>query len=293
MRILVNVHLHYDYLASTICEGLQLLGHEVCSYTPGTNYVELMQFDKPVDLFIQFVRGHGPWKNTKSVMCWGEDSHNGLQQEFRAGFDVVFVRDHIRGMKGIPLNFGIEQRYYSAIDGTPKPLKDRPIDICFLGQLGYGGRRQYVERLKKDFSGYNLELGERKFSEPDDKWSKWTLPWAAHDPRYFETLANSKVCISFRGVGPDTGRHYEIMASGATCLIEFANTNMVEPKPYCLWFEDYDRLKTLIQWALTDDTGIVQRLASKAWCFNRIYHSTAARAAYLLGKLEVSGNARN
>lgn len=285
MNVLISGYSHYDYLIATIAQGLKSLGHN--AYGTGgnaANYLEPHQ-GQTCQLFIQCIPGKRPHPVLRSAMLWGGDNHQGLEREFKVGFDAVFVRDLLPGEPGMPMNFASETRYFCAIQDVPKPLKDREIDICFLGQLGYARRREYVERLKVDFAGYRLELGERKFCEPDDYWSKWTLPWAAHDIRYFQTLANSKICLSFKGAGPDCGRHYEVMASGAVCLIEFLGTNMVEPKPYCLWFEDYDRLKSLIEWVLTDHTGTAQRLVSKAWRYNRIHHSTMARAAYLLGKL--------
>jgi hypothetical protein len=221
-------------------------------------------------------------------MCWGEDDQCGIEKQFQKGFDAFFVRDLLPGQPGFPMNFGIEDRYYCATEHDYKPLKDREIDICFLGSLaGYKShRKEYVERLKKDFSRLNLMLGPRQFNTPDDKWSKITLPYCAHDPEYFETLANSKICLSFKGAGPDCGRHYESMASGAICLIENMHTEMVADADV-YWFENYDDLATtidLILKGIRDDPEAAQIACDYAWRENRDLHSAKARAAYLLDK---------
>lgn len=283
MNVLISGYSHYDYLIATIAQGLKSLGHNAYG-TDGNsaNYLGPHQ-GQTCQLFIQCIPGKGPHPVLRSAMLWGADNHIGLEREFKVGFDAVFVRDHVGG-PGIPMNFSIELRYYAAIEGTPKPLKNREIDICFLGQLGYAGRREYVERLKVDFAGYRLELGERKFCEPDDYWSKWTLPWAAHDIRYFQTLTNSKICLAFKGAGPDTGRLWECFASGAMVIAERLGTKMVTPPPQCLWFDDYEQLAHLIKWTL-ENIETAQGIAREAWLWNRIHHTTEERAAYLLGKL--------
>lgn len=252
-------------------------------YVAGTNYVEKLAPPCPFDLFIQFLKGKRPLENITSILCWGEDNHVGLDKEFRGGFDHIFVRDHHFGEPGFPINFGAETRYYCATEHGLKPLKDRSIDICFLGQLGYADRAKYVAQLKKDFSQYNLVLGERLFNTPDDHWSKWTLPWSAHDPAYFATLANSKVVLSFRGAGPDCGRHWECLASGAVPVIESMGlVDLVKPTPEGVkWFFGYEQLHR----AITEVLGNLdkyQEAQERAWAWNREHHSTKARVRYLL-----------
>lgn len=287
MRILVNQYRHYDYMNATIIQGLALLGHEVYSLFPWTNYVEKELPRCPIDLYINFNAIAYPMSNVRSVMVWGEDSHTGLGDVFSRGFDEVFIRDYLSG-PGIPINFGIETRYICATKHGLKPLSEREIDVCFLGDLaGYKGNRiKFTERLREDFKSYNLELGPRKYNTPDAHWSKWTKPWCAHDTRYFETLANSKICLSFKGAGPDCGRHWESLASGAVCLFEEPYpAKTLEPLPMnTKWFSDYDGLASLIEQALSNISHWESQ-QHEAWQFNTEHHSTKARAAYLLEKL--------
>jgi len=289
MRILVNQHDGYNYMDSSLIQGFSNLGHEVESITPGTNYVQRQSTDWNFDLFVQFINNDDtPYPDTQCVFVWGEDDNEGLDAQFAKGFDHVFVRDHVPGQPGHPINFAIEDRYYCITSSGYKPLKDREIDVCFLGQpypwRDDLHRYEYTERLKNDFPNLNLMFGDRTFEEPDDKWSKWTQPFCVHDPRYFEILANSKICLSFHGYGPDCGRHYESMASGGICLIEDMQASMVSDADV-YWFMGYDDLAStvdLIMKGIKDDPEGAQEACDYAWKENRSLHSTAARAQYLL-----------
>ena len=287
MKVLVNQYQRYDYLNSTLIQGLVSLGHEVYSLFPGTNYVTKRYNREPLDLFVQFVATGDPMPGVRSVMVWGEDSHAGLADVLTRGFDEVFIRDYVSG-PGVAISFGIEQRYPCATEKGLKPLSEREIDICFLGDLaGYKGNRlKFTQRLKKDFKSYNLELGPRKYNTPDAQWSRWTKPWCAHDPRYFETLANSKICLSFKGAGPDTGRTYESLASGAVCLIEdYAPARMLPASSHNIKiFSDYPQLCAQIMMIL-HDLKAWESHQEEAWQFNIEHHSTKARAAYFLERL--------
>lgn len=305
MKILVAQHAWYDYLDATIIQGLQHLGHEVLSVFPGlrTNYVErFIDHDKngpvalsggPADLFIQFIKGKGPYPDIPSVLCWGGDNQVGLEREFkdRKGFEHIFVRDHLYESPGHPINFGIEDRYYCAVRDNIKPLRDRSIDICFLGQL-YPRRKKIVEQIRRDFGQfYNLVLDERTFNTPDTEWSQWTQPWAAHDPQYFETLADSKICLSLRGAGPDTGRTWECLASGAIPVVEnYGMVDMVRPTPGGVkWWFGYDQLHRVLCEILAN-IGKHQDNQIDEWKWNQEWHGTKARAKYLLDVIN-KGNA--
>ena len=292
MNILVSQHGHYNYMSAGICQGLQLLGHNVFSlYCYQTNYVECgIDGSEHVDLYIEFVDQDVPApKRWPSVLCWGEDHSRGLKRAFSRGFDFVFIRDHSPNTPGIPISFAIEERYIDVTKERLIPLHEREIDITFCGQLGYANRQEYVDRLKKDFASYNLVLGPRQFNEPDDKWSRWTLPWAAHDVRYFEVLANSKVVLSFRGVGVfDCGRHWEALASGGVPVIENVPlVDMVRPTPEGVsWFVGYEQLGDAIHKALSNaNSPTLQERVTEAWKWNLEHHSTVARARYLLQQI--------
>ena len=207
-------------------------------------------------------------------MLWGEDSHNGLETEFKAYcYQAFFIRDWTGG-PGIPISFGIEDRYV-----TParfRPMAERDIDIIFLG-TPFQHRADYLERLKRDFAGKSLMLSGRLFNEPDGSWPQ-VSGWCVHDPRYFDALSRSKIAISFHGAGPDCARHWEVLASGAVPMIE--EFPCVDPQPDCFRFTNYNELAEAIELCL----------ANPAWpneLTNRAirYHSTTARAEYLLEQL--------
>ena len=144
--------------------------------------------------------------------------------------------------------------------------------------------------MPTDFPHLNMVIGPRRFNEPDDRWSSTTLPWCAHDPRYFETLANSKICLSFQGAGPDCARHWETLASGAVSVIEvMPMVEFVKPAPGGVrWFFGYEQLRRQIESVLTrieTRTDEIQEQISFEWEWNRANHSTRARAAYVLRTL--------
>ena len=60
LKILVDVHPHYNYMDSTICQGLQNLGHDIYTMSwKRTNYVEkIAAKDQRFDLAIDFVVDH-------------------------------------------------------------------------------------------------------------------------------------------------------------------------------------------------------------------------------------------
>ena len=271
MNILVQAHPVYNYLDATVIQGLQNLEHNTLSIDNNrANYLKKTWSEETIDLFIQFVAEAGPLAGTKSVLVWGQDDHTGLDKEFEAGFEYIFVRDW--SGKGLPISFGIEDRYYCQTEN--KPLSEREIDITFLGNL-LPHRQEYLNRLSRDFKHLKLEFGSRKYNTPDTVWSPHTYSYCAHDPRYFETLGNSKICLSFAGAGPDCARHWEILASGAIPIIE--KFPCVLPEPKCLWFENYDELYYLIEHSLKNlpDQG-------EAFEFNKLHHNTAARGRYIL-----------
>lgn len=294
MNVVIQAHRNYSYLDATIVQGFRNLGHTVYSPHDNTaNYLSQMQLPVHIsgDLFIQCLCGAGSAKDVGvdapiSVMAYGLDNHDRLQSEFKRNFDHIFVRDYVSG-PGHPINFAIEDRYYCAVGKNGhqrKTLKNRPIDICFLGTL-FPHREAYLNRLEKDLKDRTIVFGGRLFNEPDDVWSPHTLPYCAHDPRYFDMLANSKICLSFKGAGLDCARHWEVVASGAIPIIEEMESVLCAPEPLAMWFDNYETLLDSINMVLDDLDGY-EEFASSAWKRNKRYHSTTARALYLL---ETSG----
>lgn len=306
MRILVNPFPVYEFLAASLIQGWTKLGHEVLTANHVASYAEKRAEpgDQDFDLSVQFISGQGRLPGRKSIFIEVVDNYPGLNEARTKGFDYIFVRDHIPSMGCLPINYGIEDRFYCAAETSGKPLQDREVDVCFLGYL-YSGtarckRAEWTDRLHADLPGLNMVLGDRQFSEPDDEWSRWTLSrdyegdrsyCFAHDPRYFELLANSKICLSFSGLMADTGRTWEIMASGGISLVEKYYisghaVDMINPPPQVEWFSTYDELLRSILGVL-NDTDSWQARAEQAWTFNRQHHSSAARAQYVLDSVDL------
>jgi hypothetical protein len=105
-------------------------------------------------------------------------------------------------------------------------------------------------------------------------------------------LANSKICLSLRGAGPDCARHWEAIASGGIPVIEMDGiVDIVRPTPSGVrWFSGYEQLQSAIHNILARiDT--FQTIHDADWSWNREHHSTMARARYLLRECGFSEDA--
>jgi hypothetical protein len=140
--------------------------------------------------------------------------------------------------------------------------------------------------VNAEFRRFNLNVGPRKYSNPDQHWSCWVNGFCFHDPRYFKALATSKINLSFAGWGADCARHYECLASGGIPVIE----RPPYPIPHltdenCIFFEGVDELRNMLTMLLTSPNAF-QGLADQAFEDGRKYHTTAARAADILLHLQ-------
>jgi hypothetical protein len=304
MRILVNPFPVYEFMAASLIQGWMKLGHEVLTARHIASYAEKRADpqDQNFDLSVQFITGEGRLPGKKSIFMEVVDFYPGLNDARSKGFDHIFVRDHLPDMNCIPINYGIEDRFYCATDVERKPLKDRPIDVCFLGylypQAPQSQRIEWLTKLKVELPDLNMVLEDRKFTEPDEKWSRWTLSkdytgdrayCFAHDPHYFETLATSKICLSLTGLMADTGRSWEIMASGAIPMIEKytigdQDVDLIEPEPMAYWFGTAEELVWMIR-DVMKNIRHSQQEADEAFTFNREHHSSVARAQYVLNMI--------
>jgi hypothetical protein len=189
------------------------------------------------------------------------------------------------------MNFGIEDRYYCATEKRRKPLIRRSIDVSFLGNIDTAPRKKYAAMVQADFGNRRLEIGGHKFAVADDYWSQWTATYRPHDPRYYQCLADSTINLSFMGYGPDCARHWEVMASGGVPVIERMPTVQVPPtlnEDNCVFFSNERELRGILSDILSYPLKY-QAIADSAWASGRKYHSTKARARYLLKVLSDQG----
>jgi hypothetical protein len=271
LNILIQAHLSYSYLDATIVQGFLNLGCNVFTTGSMHSYLSRKWCGEHIDLSIQCLKKAGRLPGDISVLTWGHDDNEGLDEE--TGFDAIFVREWDGRYEKI--NFGIEDRYI-----YPVKSSERTIDISFLGSL-YPFRCELLDAVRRDFPDLTLQFGDRVYNTPDDTWSPHTLPYCVHDHEYFRTLGNSRIALSLWGAGKDCARTWEILASGAIPVIQ--RCSVVDPEPRVLWFETYEELKLQIETALGMDWRV------ENYEFNMKWHDTASRARYILERLGLWG----
>lgn len=295
---------YFDYLACTVNQGLKNLGHKVYSFTGHEeNYCEPwvgQEFD-----FILQAWGEGnnfPDEKVPLIYLFGGDtgtdrtaSHTPNINAINA--DVYFIRDlrDHSNAKCFPINFGIEDRYYCATKTIRKKLRQRNVDVLFLGQYDNCPQRRALleetESLLSSF-GYNVVFGGRAYNGADTYWSKWIHGHCSHDPQYFEALANAKIIFSPMGFGPDCARHWEAFASGGVPCIQYMPTIMAPPNLRdglnCIRFNG-PRDAVLMIHELLEDLDRAQVIADLAFETGKQYHTTTARARYMLDIMQRIG----
>jgi hypothetical protein len=297
LRFLLEGHKHYNFMESTVSQGLQALGHVVYgAHRSAENYC-VPHDGEPYDVFLQcidHVKTTIP-PGVPSVFIWGDDSGTGKTPSHYPNFSkidakAIFVRDYRGGSESnvFPLNFGIEARYYCAHEGKPKPLVDRQYDVTFWGHLTTNPNRQrFLSEIRDRLVdlGYNVLIGPRQYEAMDGYWSQWVKGYCTHDPEYYKVLADSKILLSPMGAGPDCARHWEAMASGGIPVIERMPTVQVLPGltegTDCFMFSSMDEAITSIQLVM-GNVESYQRMADDAFVRGRLHHTTKARALYMI-----------
>jgi hypothetical protein len=291
MRFLVEAHPHFDHMTATVTQGLRNLGHTVYGMNNNGNSYLTPHRGEAHDVFIQTLPNK-PALSRPSILLCGQDAgkgfcvHSGMLEE--AGFDLAFVRELVdtRCERAYPINFGIEDRYYCHTIREPLPLAKRHTDITFSGQFDTAERVQYVNMINSEFRKFRRNVGPRKYSNPDQKWSCWVNGFCFHDPAYFRALAMSKINLSFAGWGADCARHWEVMASGGIPVIEKPPYDIPHlTDENCIFFSGVDELRDMLTMLLTSPNAF-QGLANQAFADGKLYHTTGARAAFILDKVK-------
>lgn len=289
----------YNYLEATVAQGLQALGHTVYgAFGSWQNYC-VPHEGEPFDVFLQCIDNQKTQVpvDVPTVYIWGDDSGSDAVPTNYPDLDsiqahAIFVRDY-RGGGGPrvrPMNFGVEDRYFCAHNGQPKPLSERPIDVIFAGRWdNCPGRRELLKSIQQAFPDNNLLFESHVFTDRDGYWSQWVTGHCVHSASYYDALADSKIILSPMGAGPDCARHWEAMASGGIPLIQGMPTIQVPPAleagTDCMVFNTADEAIDIIRDILADTSGKYQTVADRAYLHARSRHSTVARARYIMETL--------
>ena len=289
---------HYDYLASTLIEGLISLGHQ-CIGIEDSNHVKklskskLEHFLKDCDLIIVFqgdLVDCGLLDTTSpavKVFVDGSDLPS-ISEMPNVTFNYVFKRElldiisHNYSPIMYPLQFGIENRY------TQAQKTDFKWSISFVGSMSNFQRltvQEYLNALR-DPSIFAGGTGERAYNGS----AGMPLP----TPKYFDILNNSFASVDIPGLGWDCGRTWEILGSGAL-LIQFRSeliysTQLIENKHF-IGFSSLAELEQIIL-KIRNNFNHYKKIREDGYRFALEQHSSKARAMYFLEVLntEVPSN---
>jgi hypothetical protein len=302
MNFLVYGTPYYEYLQATIVEGLTLLGHNVYGWNEKKKEQDTRNYKKPyggqqIDYFIDAhpsIQQTNNWDYTPRILLWPYDwGDNNPFDPSRFKYDAAFIRDY-RGLKNdpgnvFPINYGIEQRYFCAVNQEDKAIIERNWDVLFTGD-NVGRRGKMLKMLNKSMKkngpfNVSLGLGYSFIEEPDDYWCQWVNGRFCHCNDYFRALANSKINLSFGGSGPDCGRHYEVMASHGLPLIEKSDAIGIEPSfqsafPELTFFHDAELRDKALYYVTNLDEA--QELADRVFEFAKTTQTSKQRALYML-----------
>jgi hypothetical protein len=290
----VEHHPHYNHLTATVAQGLRKLGHRIYSQVRyEASYVASSDLKQRSDAFIQFLPDGMPNPRSNfNIMVVGEDNGNGFSIHEgmleSTGFDMAFVRDltETREPHVYPIQFGIEDRYYDATWMRRSPLRDRPIDITFLGRYDTPMREAAVAMIENEFGDLALNVGQRIHEIPDALLSRWVYGFCVHDPAYFRDLSQSKINLSFHGWGYDCARHWEVMASGGVPVIERLPYDIPHlDESNCVFFTGLGELRDVLS-RITAYPQEFQGIATKAFDDGKKYHTTRSRAEYMMLKIK-------
>jgi SAM-dependent methyltransferase len=297
MKILYVQSSIYDYLAATLIEGLQLLGHDVaCSensnYGKKIDDEHIFEFAELADLIIVGsnvgVRSHlvQGVANPKKVFVDGSDSQelcvvNNIR--FKAIFKRELNRLYCDAEKDFvfPLPFAAERRYFM----NHQCVKD--LLVTFLANMKTNPLRHSIhQRLCNQFNPRIISgtTNERAY-EPTK-----SHPSPLETPIYRNLLRRSLRSINVVGAGYDCARYWEILAVGAMLFTQ--ELDIVIPNGFtdgvdCVVFrslEDFD--EKLIYYVNHEDVS--KNIANKGHQRLLAYHTTRARAEYFLNKVALS-----
>ena len=282
---------HYDYLASTLIEGLVGLGHR-CIGLENSNHVEKLsksefkQFLKKCNIIIVF---QGNSVNCKfldvsslavKVFVDGSDLPS-MSEMPKITFDYVFKRELLRLVYNkkspivYPLQFGVENRY------TQPQKTDFQWSASFIGSMSNFQRLAVHEYLKSlnDVSIFTGGTGERAYNG--------LAGFPLETPKYFEILNNSFASIDIPGLGWDCGRTWEILGSGAL-LVQLRSELIYSAKlvenEHFIAFSSLEELNNILS-NIKNNSKHYDQVRKNGYRFSLTNHSSKARASYFLNIL--------
>lgn len=281
----------YEYLAATLIEGLNTLGHNV-QCTEASNYgtkipeARIAAFSEHADLI---VLGSGvgvrydlarSLANPRKVFVDGNDSPVlGLPEGFE--FPLIFKRELNRcdGLSAErrlhPLPFAAERRYF------PETEIGKDLLVSFIANMHTNPMRYSVHQRLLNMKSTAIVSGttaERAY----DPRSPQPLPM--HTPAYRTFLQRSLISVNVAGAGYDCARFWEILAARAMLFtyeldiqIPHGFTDGVD----CVTFSSLREFEEKLAHYL-NRLDLVREIAERGYQHMLRFHTTKARAEYFL-----------
>lgn len=268
----------YDFLCSTIVEGLKELSHEI--------YVtDDINVDPHSDFFFLFSNaGYRGRKDflirsgyiNRTVYIDGSDGNNLEDPDALNDFHFIFKRELMINdeRKILPLPFAAENIYFKFND-----IK-KDISVSSTLRCGYNRKREIINKIVKDLNIPDTVIGEisRGYSASSSTDEQKLY--------YYKILARSKISISYPGLGWDTGRFWEILAN--KCLLFSPEIQIKMPDPFIAFkhyipYDENDLKDKVLHYLNHKDE--MNEIASAGHNHLLKYHTTKSRAEYLVNKL--------
>ena len=305
MKILVIQSPHYDFNAATLIQGLHnciINGapHELMC-TERSNYAELdgyyshyeedenvlKKFAISADLIIlcsnNNVKEYIAFDTGRDDIVYvdGEDVHENKKNpmDFRFYFKREMRLNKKHHWNVHPFPFACEDRYFSAF----KPLEKKFSVACMFGPHDNTKPwRTNIEEWLKQAKIPDSVIGQLYGGEA--VYPKLDTGGRDHSD-YYQVLANSKISVDAHGAYEcNSARYWESLANGCVLLTRSNLIHMpymYEDKIHLFEFEAEADLIYYIQYLITHDEKRIE-MAKSAYEYTKKYHTTRARAEYLL-----------
>ena len=278
---------HYDYLATTLIQGLLSLGHN-CLGLEDSNYVrkvskkEMRIFARKCDIIIVFSgsEGHNVLIEVESLVTkvYVDGSDFPYVKAPKIAFDYFFKRELLRCVenKAYPLQFGVKNHYVQRQNFDFKWL------VSFVGAMS-NYTRLSVEKYLCSRAEPDIFVGGTNERAYDGK-SGYPLK----TPHYSDILNRSLASIDVPGLGWDCGRTWEILGSGALLIqvrSELLYCEKLTEDEHFIGFSNLEELAAILD-EIRQRPQKYLEIRKAGYIHALRKHSSKARANYFLDIIE-------
>jgi hypothetical protein len=290
MKILFINSPRYDFLTSSLLEGLIENGHQVyCTESSNSvksnSDIQCLKIAENADLIV-VVSGRLTKRyllsniNHDKIVCIDGTDSQKLFYPKDISFNILFKREISKYFQNdtnrlvYPLPFAAEKRYF-----LPMVQKDILLS-CLLNMTN--PLRSTVQNILRTFKDSRLQIGntaERSYHSGVSNPVK--------TPSFSSILSRSLASINVAGAGYDCARHWEILSAGSVLFTQELDIDLIHPfidGKDCITFSSFAELieKTSM---ILDGCYELENIALNGMNHLLKYHTTSARAFYFIQKI--------